>query len=77
MFPKDVQALLKTGEEHDLPLELVMATERVNERQKKVMFYKVKDYFKGSLEKTSFWGLSFKANTDDVEISLLYYVIVI
>ena len=24
-----------------------MATERVNERQKKVMFYKMKDYFKG------------------------------
>jgi len=70
-FPKDVQALVQTGREYDLPLELIMATERVNEQQKKVMFYKMKDYFKGSLEgKTfSFWGLSFKANTDDVRES--------
>jgi len=70
-FPKDVRALIETGRENDLDLELIKATERVNERQKKVMFYKLKDYFKGSLEgKTfSFWGLSFKANTDDVRES--------
>ncbi|MEC7182539.1 MAG: UDP-glucose/GDP-mannose dehydrogenase family protein [Bdellovibrionota bacterium] len=70
-FPKDVQALVQTGQEHDLPLELIMATESVNEKQKKIMFYKIKDYFKGKLEGKvfTFWGLSFKANTDDVRES--------
>jgi len=70
-FPKDVQALVQTGQEYDLPLELIMATESVNEKQKKVMFYKIKDYFKGKLEGKifTFWGLSFKANTDDVRES--------
>lgn len=70
-FPKDVQALVQTGQEYDLPMELIMATESVNEKQKKVMFYKLKDYFKGELKGKvfTFWGLSFKANTDDVRES--------
>ena len=70
-FPKDVRALVQTGKEYDVDLELIKAIEKVNERQKKVMFFKMKDYYKEPLEgKTfSFWGLSFKANTDDVRES--------
>ena len=67
-FPKDVQALLATSKNLNMPLKIVEATEKVNEAQKELLFQKSKTYFKGDLKgKTAaIWGLAFKPNTDDM-----------
>jgi UDPglucose 6-dehydrogenase len=67
-FPKDVQALASSAKAAGYRSELLSAVENVNNRQKHVLFAKLKAYFKGSLSgKTiAIWGLSFKPNTDDM-----------
>ena len=67
-FPKDVRALQKTGREYGIDLQVVDAVERVNDDQKKVMFDQVSKCFGGQLSgmNVAVWGLSFKAQTDDM-----------
>ena len=67
-FPKDVKALIATAEDFGIELKIVNATEAVNEEQKIYVFHKIKKYFKGDLKNRifTFWGVAFKANTDDV-----------
>lgn len=67
-FPKDVKAIIKTGEKHGYKLELLEAVENVNERQKHILFQKLMDYYDGDIKgKTiALWGLSFKPKTDDM-----------
>lgn len=67
-FPKDVKALIRTGDEHGHSLELLKAVERVNERQKEVLFHKIMAYFDGDVRGRRFalWGLAFKPATDDM-----------
>jgi UDPglucose 6-dehydrogenase len=67
-FPKDVKAFIKTGKDNGSPLTLLESVEAINERQKKVLFSKFKDYNKGDLrgKKAAIWGLSYKPGTDDM-----------
>jgi len=67
-FPKDVNALIRTGEEFGQPLEILKAVDLVNNRQKSVIARKVKEHYGENLKgKTlALWGLSFKPNTDDM-----------
>ncbi|HBX52128.1 MAG: UDP-glucose 6-dehydrogenase [Bacteroidetes bacterium RIFOXYA12_FULL_35_11] len=67
-FPKDVKALIKTADENKYSLEILKSVEKVNDKQKSVLFEKLMKYFNGNLEgKTiTLWGLSFKPNTDDM-----------
>jgi UDPglucose 6-dehydrogenase len=67
-FPKDVKALMHTAREKGMTLEIVEATEKVNEAQKKRLMDKIRtQYPEGVVDKTfAFWGVAFKANTDDV-----------
>ena len=67
-FPKDVQAIVKTGEQHGYKLEILSAVESVNNRQKKVLFDKLKRKFGEELKNKTIavWGLAFKPNTDDM-----------
>ncbi len=67
-FPKDVKALIRTSDENNHSLEILKAVEDVNDRQKSVLFTKVKKHFGGNLKgkKIAMWGLSFKPNTDDM-----------
>ncbi|NCC73342.1 MAG: UDP-glucose/GDP-mannose dehydrogenase family protein [Sphingobacteriia bacterium] len=67
-FPKDVKALIKTGEENKYKLRIIQAVEDVNEDQKSVLFHKLEKYFKGNLSglTITIWGLSFKPQTDDM-----------
>jgi len=74
-FPKDVKALLYTAHEHSMDLEIVQAAENVNEAQKVYILEKIKKYFNNEIKgKTiTFWGVAFKANTDDIrETSAIY-----
>ena len=68
-FPKDVKALIKTGNEHGVPMGVLQAVEVVNESQKTILFRKLQKYIsldqlKGAT--VALWGLSFKPNTDDM-----------
>lgn len=67
-FPKDVQALVKMGEQNSYKLQILEAVEAVNERQKKVLFNKLKNRFGADLKNKTIavWGLAFKPNTDDM-----------
>ncbi len=66
-FPKDVKALAHTGLEKGYHLEVIEAVERVNERQKQIVFDKIQR-LAGDLEgKTvAVLGLAFKPETDDM-----------
>src|SRR6202166_4927803 len=66
-FPKDVQALKRSADEVGYETSILTAVESVNNRQKHVLFNKIKAHF-GDLEgKTiALWGLAFKPNTDDM-----------
>jgi UDPglucose 6-dehydrogenase len=70
-FPKDVQALIRTGEEQGVSLDILVAVEAANARQKRVLFEKLERHVKGGLKKrtVAVWGLAFKAETDDVRES--------
>ncbi len=71
-FPKDVKALIKTADQNGYSMEVLKAVERVNEKQKSVLYEKLVRAFDGeTLEgKTiAMWGLSFKPETDDMRES--------
>lgn len=67
-FPKDVKALIKTGENYGYPMGVLQAVEQVNERQKSVLFHKILRHYGGNLQGKHFgvWGLAFKPATDDM-----------
>ncbi|MEM9072472.1 MAG: UDP-glucose/GDP-mannose dehydrogenase family protein [Myxococcota bacterium] len=70
-FPKDVKALVHTGREHGIELELAATTDRVNDRQKGLVFRKLKRAFEDQLrdKRIAIWGMSFKPLTDDIRES--------
>jgi len=70
-FPKDVKALIKTGDDRGVSLDVLKAVEAANDRQKLVLFDKLTGHFPDGLKgKTvAIWGLAFKAETDDVRES--------
>jgi len=67
-FPKDIKALISTGEEKNYSLEILKAVENVNRNQKSVLYDKIHNHFHGNLRNRTFgiWGLSFKPQTDDM-----------
>ncbi|HTX89537.1 MAG TPA: UDP-glucose/GDP-mannose dehydrogenase family protein [Bacteroidales bacterium] len=67
-FPKDVKALIKTGQEYKYDLRVLKAVEDVNEDQKAILYEKVLHHYGFNLKgKTiALWGLSFKPQTDDM-----------
>jgi UDPglucose 6-dehydrogenase len=70
-FPKDVKALIRTARETGMEPALLEAVESVNERQKQVLLGKLLDRLGQSLRgmQVAVWGLSFKAETDDMRES--------
>jgi UDPglucose 6-dehydrogenase len=70
-FPKDVNALVHTAQEHGIELELAVATERVNHRQKGVLLRTLKRHFESDLrgKRIAVWGIAFKPRTDDIRDS--------
>jgi UDPglucose 6-dehydrogenase len=69
-FPKDIIALVHTGREHGLELELASATDRVNQRQKGALMRKLRQHVEAVRGKTiAVWGIAFKPRTDDIRES--------
>lgn len=68
-FPKDVQALIRTGKEHGVDLRIARSVEDVNKSQKMLLVRKIAEHYKSDqLKGKTFavWGLAFKPKTDDV-----------
>lgn len=76
-FPKDVQALAKSAEEHQYDFQILKAVMEVNEKQKVVLVDKVLKYYKGDIKGKHFalWGLAFKPETDDIREAPALYII--
>ena len=78
-FPKDVKALIKTADKAGYSMEVLKAVERVNERQKHVLFNKLVKAYGDEKElkgKTiALWGLSFKPETDAMRESTALVII--
>lgn len=66
-FPKDVQALVKTGDQNGVEFSVLKAVTKVNTDQKLRVTEKIQRHF-GDLKgkKIAIWGLAFKPGTDDV-----------
>ncbi len=66
-FPKDVRALIRTGEINGYEMRVIKAVEDVNERQKSIVYDKLASAL-GDLNgrNIALWGLAFKPETDDM-----------
>tara|TARA_B100001248_G_scaffold260684_1_gene249604 strand:- start:8366 stop:9676 length:1311 start_codon:yes stop_codon:yes gene_type:complete len=75
-FPKDVKALIQTAKENASPLRLIEVAEEVNAEQRKFVYHKIARHFDNDLKgKTiAFWGVAFKANTDDIRETAAIYI---
>jgi UDPglucose 6-dehydrogenase len=67
-FPKDVKALVHTGDVHGVEMGVVRSADRANVAQVDWLFEKMRRYYDGDLKgrKLAVWGLSFKPRTDDM-----------
>lgn len=66
-FPKDVKALLHTGLDYGYHMEVIEAVERVNEKQKSIVYDKIMKAVGDVKGKTvAVVGLAFKPETDDM-----------
>ena len=66
-FPKDVKALVHTGVDNNYHMEVIEAVERVNERQKSIVYDKLTSLMGDAKGKTiALLGLAFKPETDDM-----------
>ena len=77
-FPKDVQALQRTGGgDAGMELKVLNAVEAANDAQKHVLANKIKARFGSDLKgrKFALWGLAFKPNTDDMREAPSRYLI--
>ena len=76
-FPKDVQALHRSGREADYEFEILTSVMEVNEAQKTVLFDPILKRFNGDLSgvRIALWGLAFKPETDDIREAPALYMI--
>lgn len=67
-FPKDVKALIKTGEENNCEMSIIKSADNTNQMQKQLFINKITNRFGQDLKGKTFaiWGLSFKPKTDDM-----------
>lgn len=67
-FPKDVMALHHSARQKKYDFKLLNAVMKVNDEQKKILFKKIKRYYKSNIQGKHFamWGLAFKPKTDDI-----------
>jgi UDPglucose 6-dehydrogenase len=75
-FPKDVQALARSGNEYGYHFQILDSVMEVNENQKTILVPRMKEYF-GDLsgKKIALWGLAFKPDTDDIREAPALYMI--
>lgn len=66
-FPKDVEALIRLGEDHGLEMAVASAVQRTNRDQRARFAARVLERLGGGKGRTAaVWGLAFKPRTDDM-----------
>jgi UDPglucose 6-dehydrogenase len=67
-FPKDLLALVKTSQDHAVPMRIIETVVAVNDQRKRAMARKIATALNGELRDrtVSVLGLTFKPNTDDM-----------
>ncbi|MBC8471799.1 MAG: UDP-glucose/GDP-mannose dehydrogenase family protein [Planctomycetes bacterium] len=70
-FPKDIRALIHTGDANGIEMTIARSVQQVNLNQQERFAKRITDYFAGRYEQTTLavWGLAFKAKTNDVRES--------
>lgn len=70
-FPKDLRALVRTGDDNGVPLSIIKEVEAFNQKQKQKLLRMVNVVLGGKLDARTLavWGLAFKARTDDMRES--------
>ncbi|MDI9369680.1 MAG: UDP-glucose/GDP-mannose dehydrogenase family protein [Synergistaceae bacterium] len=76
-FPKDVRALIASGDEAQSQFSILKAVDVVNREQREWFLQKILAHYGGDVSGRLFavWGLSFKPQTDDVRESPALYII--
>ncbi len=76
-FPKDVRALIYSGDEAGIDLKIIKAAHEVNEEQQLRFFDKIFNRFNKNIKGRKFavWGLAFKPNTDDTREAPAFRII--
>ena len=71
-FPKDIRALIDNANDANLDLKLLKSVIDINDHQVEIFTKKITGYFESddlSGLTLSFWGVSFKPNTDDIRFA--------
>jgi UDPglucose 6-dehydrogenase len=68
-FPKDIRALIHTGEQQKMEMKMAKAAQKANEASQERFAGRICDYYKGQKVTLAVWGLAFKAKTDDIRES--------
>ncbi|NQT04053.1 MAG: UDP-glucose/GDP-mannose dehydrogenase family protein [Planctomycetes bacterium] len=76
-FPKDIRALIHTGDANGVEMTIARSVQQVNINQQERFAKRITDYFAGRYGQTTLavWGLAFKAKTNDVRESPAIYCI--
>ena len=76
-FPKDVQALARTAEDHQYDFKILKSVMEINNLQRKRIVTKIKKFFNDDLtgKKIAIWGIAFKPNTDDIREAPAMYIV--
>ncbi|MCF7974200.1 MAG: UDP-glucose/GDP-mannose dehydrogenase family protein [Phycisphaerae bacterium] len=76
-FPKDVRALIHTGQENGIDMTIARAAKDANQTQHDRFAQRILDHFAGQEQDTvlAVWGLAFKAKTDDIREAPALYCI--
>ncbi len=72
-LPKDVIALIKTGDKLDVDTTLLKSIDKINQQTRKNFLKKIVANARG--KKIAVWGLSFKPNTDDIREAPSVYIL--
>ena len=67
-FPKDVKALIKTGSDYGVDMNIIKSADIVNKHQRELFINKITSKYGKDLNGKVFgvWGLAFKPKTDDM-----------
>jgi len=67
-FPKDIKALIKTGDEYNYSMDIIKAVEKTNIKQRKLFIEKIISVYEGNIKGKTLgvWGLAFKPKTNDM-----------
>ncbi len=67
-FPKDVKAMVRTSQENETGLKILVAVDQVNRERKTLLIDRILTHFHKDIKGKQFtvWGLAFKPNTDDM-----------